>query len=60
MAASDIASVPIAWTMRKAVSTSPINQAGAVKIGSSSAGKCADPPRIDGRPESASERPIAE
>ena len=42
------------------MSTSLINQAGAVTIGWSSAGKLADPPRIDGRPDSANERPIAE
>ena len=59
-AARDIASAPIAWMTRKAVSTSPISHAGAVTIGWSSAGKCAGPPRIRGRPDSAIERPIEE
>ena len=59
-AARDIASAPIAWTTRKAVSTSPISHAGAVTIGWSSAGKFAEPPRISGRPDSAIDRPIDE
>jgi hypothetical protein len=39
IAASDIVSAPIACTTRKAVPTSPISQAGAVRMGWRSAGK---------------------
>jgi hypothetical protein len=60
IAASDIANAPVACTARKAVLTSPISQAGAVRMGWRSAGKCAEPPRIEGLPDSAIERPIAE
>ena len=53
MAASDIASAPIVCARWYASPTSSKSQAGAVRIGWSSAGKCAEPPRTSGVPVSA-------